>query len=65
MTATVVSMINLKGGVGKSTLAMMLGEFAAHSLNKRDGREIKGVAGVVRKSPHSPFTQYNFSVAFI
>ena len=35
MSAKVVSMFNLKGGVGKSTLAMMLGEYAAHVLNRR------------------------------
>lgn len=35
MTATTVSIINLKGGVGKSTLTMLLGEFLAfrHSKN--------------------------------
>ena len=35
MTAITVSIINLKGGVGKSTLTMLLGEFLAfrHSQN--------------------------------
>ena len=35
MSAVVTSIINLKGGVGKSTLTMMLGEFLAfrHSQN--------------------------------
>ena len=35
MAATTVSIINLKGGVGKSTLTMLLGEFLAfqHSMN--------------------------------
>ena len=35
MAATTVSIINLKGGVGKSTLTMILGEFLAfrHSKN--------------------------------
>ena len=36
MAATVVSVINLKGGVGKSTLTMMLAEFLAF----RDGKRI-------------------------
>lgn len=35
MAATVVSMINLKGGVGKSTLAMIFGEFLAFRYGKR------------------------------
>src|SRR3972149_3724807 len=35
MTAVVVSVINLKGGVGKSTLTMMLGEFLAFRYGKR------------------------------
>ena len=34
MPATVVSIINLKGGVGKSTLTMMLGEFLAFRYSK-------------------------------
>ena len=33
--ATVVSVINLKGGVGKSTLTMILGEYLAFSKSKR------------------------------
>lgn len=33
--ATVVSVINLKGGVGKSTLPMMLGEYLAFREGKR------------------------------
>jgi chromosome partitioning protein len=33
--ATVVSIINLKGGVGKSTLAMMFSEYLAFRFNKR------------------------------
>ena len=35
MPATVVSIINLKGGVGKSTLTMILGEFLAFRYSKR------------------------------
>ena len=35
MSATVVSIINLKGGVGKSTLTMILGEFLAFRYSKR------------------------------
>ncbi|MEK9149105.1 MAG: AAA family ATPase, partial [Candidatus Desantisbacteria bacterium] len=35
MTAKVVSVINLKGGVGKSTIAMILGEYLAFRKNKR------------------------------
>ena len=35
MSATVVSVINLKGGVGKSTLTMMLGEYLAFRERKR------------------------------
>ncbi len=35
MPATVVSVINLKGGVGKSTLTMLLGEFLAFRYSKR------------------------------
>ena len=35
MAATVVSVINLKGGVGKSTLTMMLAEFLAFRDGKR------------------------------
>lgn len=35
MAATVVSVINLKGGVGKSTLTMMLAEFLAFKNGKR------------------------------
>ncbi|MFH1560350.1 MAG: AAA family ATPase [Chloroflexota bacterium] len=35
MAAVVVSIINLKGGVGKSTLAMILGEFLAFHDGKR------------------------------
>ena len=34
MPATVVSIINLKGGVGKSTLTMILGEFLAFRYSK-------------------------------
>ncbi len=34
MAATVVSIINLKGGVGKSTLTMMLGEYLAFRYSK-------------------------------
>jgi chromosome partitioning protein len=34
MTARVISIINLKGGVGKSTLTMMLGEFLAFRFSK-------------------------------
>lgn len=34
MTAIVVSIINLKGGVGKSTLTMMLGEYLAFRYAK-------------------------------
>lgn len=33
--ARVVSIINLKGGVGKSTLAMLLGEYLAFQFHKR------------------------------
>ena len=35
MPAKVVSFINLKGGVGKSTLAMMMAEYAAFVYHKR------------------------------
>ena len=35
MPATTVSIINLKGGVGKSTLTMILGEFLAFRYSKR------------------------------
>ena len=35
MAAVTVSMINLKGGVGKSTLTMMLGEFLAFRHSKK------------------------------
>lgn len=35
MGATTVSIINLKGGVGKSTLAMILGEFLVFKYGKR------------------------------
>ena len=34
MTATTVSIINLKGGVGKSTLTMLLGEFLAFRYSR-------------------------------
>ena len=34
MAATTVSIINLKGGVGKSTLTMILGEYLAYSHSK-------------------------------
>ncbi len=34
MTATVVSIINLKGGVGKSTLTMIIGESLAFRYAK-------------------------------
>ena len=34
MSATVVSIINLKGGVGKSTLTMMLGEFLSFRFSQ-------------------------------
>ncbi|MBW8003321.1 MAG: ParA family protein [Planctomycetes bacterium] len=35
MAAVTVSIINLKGGVGKSTLAMILGEFLVFRYGKR------------------------------
>lgn len=35
MAASIVSVINLKGGVGKSTLAMILGEFLAFRASQR------------------------------
>lgn len=35
MTAKVVSFINLKGGVGKSTLALTIGEFLAFQYPHR------------------------------
>lgn len=35
MSAAVVSIINLKGGVGKSTLAMLLGEYLAFRHGQR------------------------------
>lgn len=34
MSAKVVSIINLKGGVGKSTLTMMLGEFLSFRFSQ-------------------------------
>ena len=34
MPATTVSIINLKGGVGKSTLTMMLGEYLSFAHKK-------------------------------
>lgn len=35
MSAKVVSIINLKGGVGKSTLTMLLGEYLAFRHSQR------------------------------
>lgn len=35
MVAKTVSFINLKGGVGKSTLAMVIAEYLAFSFNKK------------------------------
>lgn len=35
MTASVVSVINLKGGVGKSTLTMILGEYLCFRFHKK------------------------------
>lgn len=35
MTAPVISFINMKGGVGKTTLCVGIGEYLANSLNKR------------------------------
>lgn len=34
MSAKVVSVINLKGGVGKSTLTMMLGEYLSFRFSQ-------------------------------